>query len=42
MGIALARMGKAEEAEVKFREVLALNSDDAAAWQELEKLGKRY
>jgi spermidine synthase len=42
MGIALARMGKAKEAEVKFREVLALNTDDAAAWEELEKLGKRY
>lgn len=42
MGIALAKMGKVEEAEEKFREVLALNSDDASAWQELHKLGKKY
>ncbi len=42
LGIALAKMGKVQEAEVKFREVLALDSDDASAWQELHKLGQRY
>jgi uncharacterized protein HemY len=42
LGIALARLGRINEAEQKFREVLAISSDDAQAWQELKKMGKRY
>jgi spermidine synthase len=42
MGIALAQMGKVDAAEEKFREVLALAPDNDQAWQELQKLGKRY
>jgi spermidine synthase len=42
LGVALARMGRTREAEEKYREVLALSSNDAEAWQELRKLGKRY
>lgn len=42
LGIALARMGKTREAELRYREVLALGSDDVEAWQELKKLGKKY
>jgi len=42
LGVALAKMGKIREAEEKYREVLALSSDDAEAWRELQKLGKRY
>jgi tetratricopeptide (TPR) repeat protein len=42
MGIALARMGRIKEAEQKYREVLALNSEDAQAWRELAKLGKVF
>ncbi len=42
LGVALAKTGKINEAEQKFREALAFSSDDAEAWQELKKLGKRY
>jgi spermidine synthase/tetratricopeptide (TPR) repeat protein len=42
LGIALAKLGRVGEAEQKFREILAISSDDAEAWQELKKLGKRY
>ena len=42
LGSALAKMGKVNEAEQKFREALAFSSDDAEAWRELKKLGKRY
>jgi spermidine synthase len=42
LGIALAQTGKLREAEQKFREVLALSPDDAEAWRELRKLGKKY
>jgi len=42
LGSALAKMGNLKEAENKYREVLALNSDDAEAWRELRSLGKRY
>jgi uncharacterized protein HemY len=42
MGIALAKMGRVKEAEEKFREVLALDSDNASAWLELNRLGKKY
>jgi uncharacterized protein HemY len=42
LGIALAKLGRIEEAAQKFREVLAINSDDSQAWQELKKVGKRY
>lgn len=42
LGIALANLGRTREAELKFREVLSISSDDAEAWQELKKLGKRY
>jgi spermidine synthase len=42
LGIALAKTGRVKEAEQKFREVLASSSDDAEAWRELQKLGKRY
>jgi len=42
LGIALAKLGRIDEAEKKFREILTISSDDAEAWQELKKLGKRY
>lgn len=42
LGIALAKSGNVKEAEQRFREVLAFSSDDAEAWRELKKLGKRY
>jgi spermidine synthase len=42
LGVALAKTGRVGEAEQKFREVLASSADDAEAWQELRKLGKRY
>lgn len=42
LGFALAHLGKIKAAEDKFREVLALNSDDAEAWKALQNLGKRY
>ncbi|MBI4526475.1 MAG: fused MFS/spermidine synthase [Deltaproteobacteria bacterium] len=42
LGMALAKQGKIRQAEQKFREVLALSSDDVEAWRELHKLGKKY
>jgi len=42
LGLALAKMGRNREAEEKFREVLALDADDADAWKALRQLGKRY
>jgi spermidine synthase len=42
LGIALAKLGRVGEAEQKFREILAISSEDAEAWQELKKIGKRY
>jgi Flp pilus assembly protein TadD len=42
LGIALAKTGRKWQAEQKFREVLSQSADDADAWRELQKLGKRY
>jgi spermidine synthase len=42
LGIALAKTGRTWQAEQKFREVLSQSADDADAWRELQKLGKRY
>jgi predicted membrane-bound spermidine synthase/tetratricopeptide (TPR) repeat protein len=42
MGIALKNMGRLRDAEVKFREVLALSPSDVEAWEELRKMGKKY
>jgi Tfp pilus assembly protein PilF len=42
LGVALAKTGRTWQAEQKFREVLAQSADDADAWRELQKLGKRY
>ena len=42
LGIALARLGQIDAAEREFRDVLALRSDDALAWAELEKMGRPY
>jgi cytochrome c-type biogenesis protein CcmH/NrfG len=43
LGIALAQLGPsmAQEAEQRFREVLAMDSANTRAWEELHKLGKR-
>lgn len=38
LGVALARVGRRDEARQKFEEVLALNASDAAAWSELQRL----
>ncbi|HEX9445251.1 MAG TPA: fused MFS/spermidine synthase, partial [Candidatus Binatia bacterium] len=42
LGVALTKVGKVKEAEQKFREILSSSSDDAEAWKELQKLGKRF
>lgn len=44
LGLALAQLGPAErqEAEERFREVLAMDSANTRAWLELQKLGKRF
>lgn len=44
LGISLAQLGSAHtgEAEQRFREVLAMDSDNTRAWEELHKLGKRF
>ncbi len=44
LGLALAQSGLAgrQEAEERFREVLAMDSTNTRAWQELQKLGKRF
>ncbi len=44
LGISLAQLGPAgrQEAEQRLREVLALDSGNTRAWEELEKLGGRY
>jgi spermidine synthase len=44
LGISLARLGPAEraEAEQRLREVLALDSGNTRAWEELRKLGGKY
>lgn len=44
LGISLAQLGPAhrDEAERRLREVLAMDSDNTRAWEELHKLGKRF
>jgi spermidine synthase len=42
LGIALARAGRVDSAAERFRQVLALSTDDVQAWRELHKLGRRY
>ncbi len=42
LGIALAASGAAGEAEQRFREVLAMDSGNTRAWEELHKLGARF
>ncbi len=44
LGIALAQLGPsmAQEAEQRFREVLAMDPANTRAWEELHKLGKRF
>ena len=44
LGISLAQLGPAErdEAEQRFREVLAMDPANTRAWEELRKLGKRF
>jgi hypothetical protein len=43
LGISLAQLGPAErqEAAERLREVLAMDSTNTRAWQELQRLGKR-
>jgi predicted membrane-bound spermidine synthase/Tfp pilus assembly protein PilF len=42
LGNAYAQLGKLRQAELKYREVLALSPDDADAWKALESIGKRF
>jgi predicted membrane-bound spermidine synthase len=42
LGQAYAQLGRIKEAEQKYREILALSSDDADALKALQELGKRY
>jgi spermidine synthase len=39
---ALAQLGRVDEAETKYREVLALDPNAADAWKGLNRLGRRY
>ncbi|HEY2990586.1 MAG TPA: fused MFS/spermidine synthase [Candidatus Binatia bacterium] len=41
-GEALEKLGRMKEAELKFREVLALEPGDAEAWKKLSELKKKY
>jgi tetratricopeptide (TPR) repeat protein len=41
-GEALAKVGKRNEAELKFREVLALEPGNAEAWKKLKELKRKY
>jgi len=43
LGITLAQLGPRErqEAEQRFREVLAMDPANTRAWEELHRLGKR-
>jgi predicted membrane-bound spermidine synthase len=42
LGEAYAKLGRRQDAEQKYREVLAFSPDDEQAWYGLETLGKRY
>ena len=42
LGQSYAQLGKINEAEQKYREILSLSSDDADALKALQDLGKRY
>ena len=42
LGQSYAQLGRIKEAEQKYREILALSSDDADALKALQELGKRY
>lgn len=39
---ALAQLGKKKDAEIKYREVLAINPSSSEAWQGLKSLGSKY
>jgi spermidine synthase len=41
-GEVLAKLGRLKEAELKFREVLALEPDNAEAWKKLKELRSKY
>jgi spermidine synthase len=41
-GEALRNLGRTDEAELKFREVLALEPDNAEAWKKLRELKRKY
>ena len=42
LGQSYAQLGKINEAEQKYREILSLTPDDAEALKALQDLGKRY
>ena len=42
LGQSYAQLGKINEAEQKYREILSLSSDDSDALKALQDLGKRY
>jgi tetratricopeptide (TPR) repeat protein len=42
LGQAYAQLGRIQEAEQKYREILSLAPDDAEALKALQDLGKRY
>ena len=42
LGQAYAQLGKINQAEQKYREILSLTADDAEALKALQDLGKRY
>ncbi|HXG51132.1 MAG TPA: fused MFS/spermidine synthase [candidate division Zixibacteria bacterium] len=42
LGRAYAQLGKIDQAEQKYREVLAFSPDDTEAWKGLHELGRRY
>ena len=39
---ALTRLGRTREAELRYREVLAMEPSNGEAWQGIKSLGRRY